>query len=144
MTARKIGFAAARQATGGEKKVVARWNGKESSDVAKPGDWIVTNMSPQREFLRDRENSLNTYVIRADVFPRLYDRDIGETEHGAIFRSKSVVEAFLLPGSFEIMAPWGEIQRGARGDLIKNGDEVFGNNRETFEATYEIVGRIGG
>ena len=138
VTARRIGFVAARQATRDEP-VETRWNGKEANDVARPGDWIVTNMSADRAILRDRAGSVNTYVIRRDTFVRLYDRDTGETEYGAIYKSKSVVEAFLLPGSFEILAPWGEIQRGARGYLVKNGDEIYGNNRETFEATYEVV-----
>lgn len=137
LNARKIGFVAARVATEREK-IFTHWNGKESADVAEPGDWVVTNMSAAREIMRDRDGNENTYVIRADVFPRLYDLDSGN-EFGQLYKSKSVVEAFLLPGSFEILAPWGEIQRGARGYLLNNGQEVYGNNRDTFEATYEIV-----
>ena len=143
LKARKIGFVAARQAVGDEK-VVTHWNGKESTDVARPGDWIVTNMSAARSLLRDRDENVNTYVIRGEMFPRLYDLDQGGNDYGQIYKSKSVVEAFLLPGNFEIVAPWGELQRGARGYLLNNGQEVYGNNRETFEATYEILGARGG
>ncbi len=138
LTARKIGFVAARQ-TGAEENVVTHWNGKESADVARPGDWVVTNMSAAGEILRDRDQQVNTYVIRAETFPRLYDLHQGENAFGQVYKSRSVVEAFLLPGSFEILAPWDEMQRGARGYLLNNGKEVYGNNRETFEATYEIV-----
>lgn len=139
LRARRIGYVAARRAER-EEPVVTRWNGRESKDVARPGDWIATNMSAARELLRDREGSLNTYVIRAAMFPDLYDLDEGTTQHGAIYRSKSVVDAFLLPGSFDILAPWNEQQRGAQGYLICNSKgEVYGNNRETFEATYEII-----
>lgn len=138
LTARKIGFVAARQAAAPER-IVTHWNGKESADTARPGDWVVTNMSASRDVLRDRDGNQNTYVIRADVFPRLYDSDSGDNEFGHVHKSKSVVAAFLLPGSFEILAPWGETQRSARGYLLNNGSEVYGNNRQTFEATYEIV-----
>ncbi len=138
LVARKIGFVAARRAAT-EERIVTRWNGKESSDVAGPGDWVVTNMSAAREILRDSEGHENTYVIRAAKFPQLYDLDGEQTAFGQIYKSKSVVEAFRLPGSFEILAPWGEIQRGAQGYLINNGQEVYGNSCETFEATYEVV-----
>lgn len=138
LTARKTGFVSARKATH-EEPIETRWNGKETSSVANPGDWIVTNMSADRTVLRDREGSVNTYVIRKDTFPRLYGRDVGETEYGAIYKSTSAIQAFLLPGAFEIVAPWGEIQHGSQGYLIRNGAEVYGNNRETFEATYEVI-----
>ncbi|MEZ5844857.1 MAG: hypothetical protein R3D27_14130 [Hyphomicrobiaceae bacterium] len=137
LRARKIGFVSARQAQN-EERVVTRWNGKESEARARQGDWVVTNMSPGRQVLLDSDGSPNFYVIEQIRFAQLYERDAGETEHGAIYRSKSVVAAFELPGSFSILAPWGEIQRGAAGFLIRNGDEVYGNNRETFEATYRI------
>lgn len=135
---RKIGFVAARRATGTEH-IETHWNGKETSAVAQPGDWVVTNMSPQRTVLRDGSGSTNTYVIKAANFPRLYRQDDGATEHGAIYRAISQVDAFLLPGRFEILAPWGEMQRGARGYLVRSGSEIYGNHRETFEATYEPV-----
>lgn len=139
--ARRVGLVAARQATA-EQEVVTRWNGVESKNKASPGDWIVTNMSLARDVLTDSQGSVNTYVIRADKFPALYDPDSGETKFGAVFKSKSVVDAIRLPGSFRLMAPWGRMQSGASGYLIRNGDEVYGNNLDTFEATYEIIGPV--
>jgi hypothetical protein len=44
-----------------------------------------------------------------------------------------------MPAGFDIMAPWGERQVGEQGYLILNGGEVYGNNTDTFEATYELV-----
>lgn len=133
--ARKIGFVSARAATA-QTAVETHWNGRESADKAEPGDWITTSMTPARALMRDGEGRLNTYVIRAARFPQLYVRDSGETEAGAIFRAIGEVQALWLAGGFEIMAPWGEMQRAAAGFLVLNGEEVYGNNSETFEKTY--------
>lgn len=135
MKARKVGFVAVRRAAASER-VTTLWNGKETTAVAEAGDMIVTNMSADREILRDAAGNANVYVILAGVFPKLYERDTGENEFGEVFRARVIVDALYLPGGFEIMAPWGEIQRADAGYLIKNGDEVYGNHKETFEQTY--------
>jgi hypothetical protein len=137
--ARKIGYVAARKAEKSEV-VETRWNGKETTNTARVGDWIVTNLSPQREVLRDGEGHANTYVIAADRFADLYDRAEGTGEFGAIYRPKGIVSAIPLPGGFDIAAPWGERQTGAAGYLLLNGEEVYGSNAETFAATYEVMG----
>jgi hypothetical protein len=139
MMTRKVGLVAARRASA-EQRIETRWNGKETSAVARPGDWIVTSLRPDGAMMRDSEGCANTYVIRADTFPRLYDRAAGSNEMGDIYRSKSVVQAMRLEQGFDILAPWGERQTAPAGYLILNGEEVYGNNRETFEAAYEIVG----
>ena len=136
--ARKIGFVSARRATK-RQPIETLWNGKETEVMAEPGDMIVTNMSADREILRDADGNANTYVIRAAKFPELYERSSGETEFGEIFRARGAVEAIFLPGGFEIKAPWGEMQRADAGYILKNGDEVYGNNKETFEGTYKLV-----
>jgi hypothetical protein len=133
--ARKTGFVAARQARQREE-VETRWNGRETTNTAQPGDWIVTNLSPQQEPLRDEDGSLNVYVIDAGAFPDLYEPTDGRSEHGAIYRPKGVVEALHLPGGFAIVAPWGERQQAPAGYLLLRGEEVYGNNAETFKATY--------
>ena len=138
LRARKIGFVAARQASRLEP-VETSWNGKETTNTARKGDWIVTNLSPQRDVLRDRDGCVNTYVIRAERFPSLYEPTGAQNEFGAVHRAKSVVEAIRLPGGFDIMAPWGERQTAPSGYLLRNGSEVYGNNAETFAATYEEV-----
>ncbi len=137
--ARKVGFIAARPAQADET-VETRWNGTETTNTACKGDWIVTNLSPEQQALRDREGHANTYVIQAERFPDLYEPTGAQNEHGAVYRAKGIVLAIRLPGGFDIVAPWGKRQRSADGYLILNGEEVYGNNAETFEATYERVG----
>lgn len=138
--ARKIGFVAARRADKVEA-VVTLWNGQETTNSAQPGDWVVTNLSPDREVMRDKGGNANTYVIKADKFPALYDPITGSNEFGQLFKAKGIVEAVYLSGGFDIAAPWGQRQTASVGYLILNGDEVYGNNRETFDTTYETMNR---
>jgi hypothetical protein len=133
--ARKVGTVAARKATKRET-VETRWNGKETTNTAKRGDFIVTNLSPQCQPLLDRDGHMNVYVIAAEHFAALYERTSEKSEHGAIYRAKGVVSALPLPGGFDILAPWGERQTGASGYLLLNGAEVYGAGREAFEETY--------
>ena len=139
--ARKIGYVAARRAVRREA-VETRWNGKETTNTAQRGDWIITSLSATKEPLRDRDGSLNIYVITADVFPGLYEPTDSRCEHGTIYRAKGIVDAIELPGGFDILAPWGERQQAPEGYLLFNGKDVYGNNAETFNATYvEIAAR---
>lgn len=137
--ARKIGYVAARKATASEV-IETRWNGKETTNTARPGDFIVTNLSPQRQPLVDREGHMNVYVIAAKKFPDLYEPTSEDSKHGAIYRATGVVSALPLPGGFNILAPWGERQTGTSGYLLLNVDEVYGSSAGAFEATYEVMG----
>lgn len=137
--ARKIGYVSARRAEKRET-IETRWNGKETSVTADPGDWIVSNMNADKALLKDREGHYNVYAIAAAKFPQLYQRDRGATEQGDIYKALAIVEALPLPGGFEILAPWGETQVADAGYLLKNGSDVYGNNQETFEKTYVTVG----
>src|SRR6476646_418019 len=105
--ARKIGYVAACKATRDEV-VETRSNGKETTNTARAGDFIVTNLSPQRTPLRDRDGHMNVYVIEAARFPELYEPVGGESAQGPIYRAKGVVSAIPLLGGFDIMAHWGE------------------------------------
>ncbi len=136
--ARKIGLVAARKADQ-ELVVGTHWNGKETTNTARPGDWIVTNMSAEKELLRDDDGNVNTYVIKAETFPLLYQSVEGENEHGAFYKSIAVVDSIQLPGGFDIVAPWGERQRADKGYLIMNGRDIYGNHADTFEASYAIL-----
>jgi hypothetical protein len=138
LQARKIGYVAAREAAKTEL-IETRWNGKETANTARPGDWIVTNLSPQCEVLRDRNGHENTYVIAADRFSELYERASGSTPFGPAYRARGVVSAIALAGGFDIKAPWGERQTAPTGYLLFNGSEVYGCHSETFAATYEII-----
>jgi hypothetical protein len=136
--ARKIGFVAGHKADRSER-VDTFWNGKETTNTAESGDWIVINVSPSGQPLRDKSGKLNRYVIKSEVFPNLYEPAVGVNELGPIFRSKSVVEAIYLPGGFDILAPWEQQQTAPTGYILLNGKEVYGNNEETFAQTYEVI-----
>jgi hypothetical protein len=129
---------AVRPAKAGEV-VETQWNGKETQNTAAHGDWIATNLSPDREVLRDSAGQANTYVIHPEKFASLFDRHVGNTEFGAIYKPKGTVQALHFSAGFEILAPWGEMQQSPDGYLVLNETEVYGNNRQTFDATYEIV-----
>jgi hypothetical protein len=120
--------------------VETRWNGKETTNTAKPGDYIVTNLTPQRQPLHDAAGELNIYVISAARFPELYEATGETSKLGPVYSAKGVVSALPLPGGFDIMAPWGERQTGADGYLLMNGEEVYGAGTDAFEKTYEVVG----
>jgi hypothetical protein len=136
--ARKIGFVAALKATR-PRTIETRWNGKETTNQARPGDWLVTSLSSRRQVLRDGEGPSNTYVVAGGRFRDLYQptRTKPLAKLGAVYRARGAVSALWLPGGFDIVAPWGERQTGTGGYLILNGEDVYGNNTETFEATYE-------
>jgi hypothetical protein len=138
--ARKIGHVAVRTATKTEV-VETCSNGKETTNTARPGDYIVTNLSPQREPLLDRDGHLNIYVIRAAKFPDLYELTGERGAHGAVYRAKGVVSAIPLPGGFDIAAPWGERQTAEGGYLVCNGREVYGVSSDAFDATYVLVAK---
>jgi len=138
LRARKIGFVAAQKAD--KRQVVeTRWNGKETINTAHRGDWIVTNLSPQREVLRDADGRPDTYVIAAVRFTALYEVLGEQTAFGEVYRAKGTVLAIALPGGFDIKAPWGERQVSSSGYLLCNGEEVYGCNRDAFASTYEIL-----
>lgn len=136
--ARKVGVVAARKAKR-KVKVDTQWNGKETSNFARPGDWIVTSLTHSKRLLRDKHRNVNTYVIRPRTFAKLYEPLRGKNKFGKFFKSKSIVEAIYLSGGFEILAPWGQVETARAGYILLNGEEVYGNNAETFRATYEVI-----
>jgi len=138
LRARKIAFVAARRARRVEA-IETHWNGKETTNTTRPGDFIVTSLTRRKTILRDRHRNANTYVVREKTFARLYAPVAGKNRMGKFFKSKRGVQAIYLSGGFDILAPWGERERAPRGYLLLNGRQVYGNNAETFEATYKIV-----
>ena len=137
--ARKSGLIAARTATRDER-VETHWNGKETTNTARPGDRIVTNLDARGEPLVDRDGNHNIYVIKADAFITLYDLADTPEILVATYRARATVEAIEFPGGFDIIAPWGERQTADRGYLLLNGADVYGNHTETFEASYARIG----
>jgi hypothetical protein len=138
LRARKIGYVAARVAEQAET-IQTHANGKETNNSASPGDWIATNLGPDHEVIRDKSGHENSYVIKAEIFPTLYDSIAGKNEFGDFFKAKNLVDAVYLSGGFDILAPWGQKETADVGYLLLSGHEVYGNNASTFDATYEIV-----
>jgi hypothetical protein len=140
LRARKIGYVAARRAEKDEV-VETRSNGKETTNTAHPGDWIVTNLSPQLDPLQDDEGHMNVYVIVGERFPQLYEPAEGDSQHGALYRARGrVVSALPFPGGLDIVAPWGERQTASAGYLLCNDEDVYGVGQTAFDGTYEVVG----
>jgi hypothetical protein len=135
LSAHKIGYVAARRAEKSET-VETRWNGRETTNTAHPGDWIVTNLSPLLEPLLDNEGHMNVYVIAAERFPQLYEPAEGKSGFGVVYRATGVVSALPFPGGLDIAAPWGERQTAHAGYLLCNGEEVYGSSQEAFDVTY--------
>lgn len=136
--ARKSGFVAARAAET-RRRVVTRWNGVETENEAAPGDIVVTNLSADKEPLRDDDGQLNVYVIPPARFDALYE-PVGERcAQGEIHRARGTVAVLALPGGFELLGPWGEMQRADDGLLVLNEGEVYGAHRAAFERSYEIL-----
>jgi hypothetical protein len=135
---RKVGYVSARPATH-VQTVQTLWNGKETVGQANVGDFIVANLDRDKNVLRDKDGNANIYVIAADRFGELYGRDAGDTAYGDVYKARAAVEAIYFARGFEIMAPWGELQRAASGYLMCNGKDVYGNHKDTFDATYEPV-----
>jgi hypothetical protein len=141
MRVRKTSPIAARQATTGER-VETQWNGSETINTAKPGDWVATSLTADGRVLRDGAGHANHYLISAADFPTLYAPvdGGGGNEFGRFYAARGTVDALHLSGGFDIVAPWGERQTAPDGYLILSGRQVYGNNAETFAATYEVVG----
>ncbi len=136
---RKSGLISVRAADHGER-IETRWNGKETANTAQRGDRIVTNLDATGKPLVDRDGNHNVYVIKADTFDKLYEPAETPEIGVATYRARGTVQVIALPGGFEILAPWGETQWADHGYLVLNGADVYGNNADTFEATYERVG----
>ena len=137
--AQKLGYVAAYRAQRRER-INTRSNGLETSNVAEVGDWIVTNMRENREFVRDTDGNLNLYVIKANTFEQIYEPSGATTSFGDVYRSKALIETIPFPGGFDIRAPWNEQQAAKGGVVALNGNDVYGIEAAVFEATYDVLG----
>ena len=144
--ARKIGFVAARKAEV-EESVTTLYNGKESQKTAQLGDWIVTNLKPDGNFVRDKDGNVNTYVISADSFPKLYKLKEAEKEgqasygYGAVYEAISEVDAIRFAGGLELIASFGPqtIGDAAMLQFNRSNEQVFGNAEGSFRDTFVIL-----
>ena len=130
---RKFGKVRAEVAQGGESLQTILADGTvETTNIANPGDIIVTNPGGER------------YIIGASNFNLRYEA----TDENGVFRAKG--KARIVPNPtgrpIKIVAPWGEEQFGGPDALIatvydpNNPDEISANRyiigRSEFNTTY--------
>lgn len=137
--AEKVGFVAARRAEFAER-IETFTDGLETSSTSHPGDWIVTNLTPDAEPVRDSAGRVNRYVIANESFQKLYKAEGRQSKFGPLFVATGTVHALELPGTFDILAPWRERQKAKAGYLIQNGQEIYGIEKSVFHRTYDFRG----
>lgn len=110
----------------------------ETSNVADPGDVIVTNPSGEK------------YVLKPENFAKRY----GSTDDPDVFRAKGMARAVQnnTGSPVEIMAPWGEPQFGGPDCMIatvfdpENPEEIGADRyiigRKEFEETYGLAEEV--
>lgn len=136
----KVGLVAGRVAKAAET-VETKWSSESTTNVAQPGDWVVTNYKIDRTALVDGKGRVNTYVIRNGAFAARYERAPGESNTGLPFFKSSgeiIVDAIGFPGGLDIVADWGERQTMSSGYLLRSGTSVYGNESLSFDGTYKM------
>ena len=108
------------------EEVVTRLNGaEETRNIARPGDYIITGPHGER------------YVIGAAKFKSLYQLEEGRP---ARYRAKGRVRALRLEEDTELVAPWGEKQRAAKGGVVVQRvgkpAEIYLIDGRVFDETY--------
>lgn len=138
--AKKVGMVAGKMATS-ETAIETVWESEKTVAQAQTGDWIVTNMKPDRSLLLDSKKQMNRYVISGERFPKLYKRIEGESDNGPLFvvRESVTVDCLHFPAGLDIVAPWGERQQLGSGYLLRNGEDIYGNEARSFEGTYQFI-----
>lgn len=137
--ARKIGFVTAVQLAH-DDVVITRWNSEVAKREAKAGDWVVTNLDANKVAITDGRGNLNRYSMSQSEFARLYVATRQAPDGAPVYAPKTVVDVLPCFGGLEIMAPWGMVQKIGKAYLMRNGDQVYGNDYKSFVATYEILG----
>ena len=126
---RKFGVVTAIKATA-EQQVRTVIDGKvETTNVAHPGDYIVTGASGEK------------YVLTSEKMKSRYKK-IADNQYEAIG------ECFAVKyngKSFKFTAPWGEDMICNNGDYIcstiLDGSDVYRIEKEVFKKTYKLAGK---
>jgi hypothetical protein len=131
----KFGTFAAREVTA-EEKVDTVINGVlETSNTAKPGDYVLTGAGGEQYVLTPKKLAAN-YVPTPDQ-PGHYDA-VGEVDAVQVTPTVRTLLGVMSP--FRFIAAWGETMLCEDGDYLafKPG-EVYRIQRNMFEATYRPV-----
>ncbi len=115
---------------GGEliETYLAMENRVETKNVAKAGDWIVTNPGGEK------------YIVPGDKFAKKYERalDLGE----GWFKPTGGNQEFVqLKRDMNIIAPWGETQVLKKGAYVNVTDltDIYGVAQAEFKDTYKSI-----
>lgn len=109
---KKQGQVNAQPAIAGQLVVTIIGDGKETQNVAKPGDWVVTNPSGEQ------------YLVSNEKFQDRYEA----AEKPSVYNAKGYCRAIVNPFDFpiKIMASWGEPQTGGIDCMIVDTCDVEG------------------
>jgi hypothetical protein len=125
--ARKCARVRARRVTRDEEVTSDMRDGfRETTNTARPGDYIVENPGGEE------------YVVKGEEFEARYRR-IGESK---VYEPVSPpVRVLELEENVRFEAPWGEEMRIRAGGVlvIQDSGEIYGIQREEFQNTYEYV-----
>lgn len=129
---KKKGTIIARKAKVGEKIETITSDGKETENIAKENDWIITNNTKAKE----------QYILSDEKINSRYEK-LKELEDGNIlFKAKGKIKAAKYTGTNTMFeASWGQNMTLNKGDMIctplPNKNEVYRIGKEEFEHTYE-------
>lgn len=129
-----------------ENEIIVSWvsAGRETSNTAQQGDYVVENQTGARE----------QHIIRKDKFATLYELDEEATEPWSIYRPKGRVRALRVDkevmsllsrqGDFHILTSWDESQVVSEGDMlvtplsVQETPEYYRIAIREFEETYAL------
>lgn len=138
----KHGKVQARQAEAGEEVVSVTSDGRETSNVAEAGDYLVRNATETQE----------CYLVSGDTFNKRYARLSNLDDNWALYHAIGEVRAIEIDDAilahvnksktFYILAPWGSPQRVNPGDYfvstLPDLKEVYRIGRREFGQTYQL------
>ena len=136
----KTGQVQATKAKGGEMIITTTSSGKETTNTAAKGDYIVTNLATKAK---------ESYIISSEKFAARYKKIKTISRGVGLYNPKGKVRAITLTASllkslkwkdkFYILATWGENQYVEKGDYLvcpMTKDEVYRIGRKEFRKTY--------
>lgn len=132
----KKGYVMGKEARGGEHVTTFSAEGVETVNTAKSGEIIVTATNKNGDTIIQNGHP-NTWIVRPDVFNNKYIL----TEKPGVYRPRGEQMFVILQSDTEIIAPWREIQKLKKHDLlnITNFNDIYGISAKEFYDTYKVL-----
>ena len=123
----------------GQKVITMTSDGKETENVAKDGDYLITNIETEakEQYLINDKTFKTRYIPTSDI--NVYE-PTGECI--AVKISKAFLEKFNLKQTFKFLAPWGENMVAKKGDFLcinPETKEVYRIAKKEFYQTYKLA-----